>query len=353
MRYQKMWMGVMRVLCTLLLGLALPAGAQQGSESPGDVSALSLEKGVIGKSVRTTNGENVGEIEDVVFSRQGRIAHYIVDAQGLPGIGEKTVALNPDQIQFMGEDYVQFNGTRDDLAGMPEVNSNAFGLYHGYYGFSQGAYGYGPPGGTYGPSYGRRAYNPPQSYDRSYMGGAYGQGPMGQYQEMQEPRQGEGYWENRQPYRQQYPGRDYYDQRQGRMGQDPGARLGKMAGPIYRGISGDGFLNALVLDSQNRNVGEVQDLVVDPQNGRITHAVVGLGDKQVLVPFNQLRNLGPNAVMYRGDQGQLAQMQEYLVDEDGRVTSAGISQTEERAGASPQGGSGGQQHGGQPQTQKN
>lgn len=54
-----------------------------------------------------------------------------------------------------------------------------------------------PPGGTYGPSYGRRAYNPPQSYDRSYMGGAYGQGPMGQYQKMQEPRQGEGYWENR------------------------------------------------------------------------------------------------------------------------------------------------------------
>jgi sporulation protein YlmC with PRC-barrel domain len=78
-----------------------------------------------------------------------------------------------------------------------------------------------------------------------------------------------------------------------------------------RGISGDLFLGAPVFNQRNDHLGEIEDLVIDPANGRISHAVVevggilGIGEKKVLVPFNHLRQVNPDYVMYRGTEEQL------------------------------------------------
>jgi len=83
--------------------------------------------------------------------------------------------------------------------------------------------------------------------------------------------------------------------------------------------------------------GEIDDLVIDPANGRITHAVIeaggilGIGDKKVLVPFNHLRQVNPDYVMYRGTEEQLMRMPAYEEHEGGRV-SGGALRRDQRAG---------------------
>lgn len=290
---------MMTFMCALLLAVGLPAVAQtQGpmrdqSKEAGGPTALSLDQGVLGQSLKTRQGETAGTIDDVIFSRQGRIAHYLADVGPFQGIGEKIVALNPDQVQFTGQNYV-FNGTRADLESLPEVNPYDYGLYHGYYGPSSRPY--------YG------------SYGGGYMGGPYDQGPRAQYQE-------------RQGQYQAYPRREYY---------------GRTAG----GISGDDFLSAQVFDPQRNLIGEVEDLVVDPATNRVTYAVIGVKDRQVLVPLNQLWYAGGDSVIYRGTERQLERMPEYQVGQGGRVTAGTSQMRQQKAGSSAPGGSAQPQSGG-------
>jgi sporulation protein YlmC with PRC-barrel domain len=316
------------LLCTLVLALALPAAAQtQTSGQRGNVQALSLEEGLLGKDVRTQRGEEVGEIEDVIFSRQGRISHFLLSInEGFLGIGGKTVAVRPDRIRFGAQEYAVFNGTENDLENMPEVDLWAFRpSYRGYY---------GPGWGSYGAPYGRPYYGPGRGYGPGYGPGAYP--PVeGQFQD-RNYQQDQGF--QQQPQRREY----YQDSRQGRaeMRQSQRGQKGQMQTGMSRGMSGDFFLGAPVYNHWNDNLGSVEDLVVDPSSSRITHAVIGvggvlgIGEQEVVIPFNQLRHVGPYTVLYRGTQEQLEQMPEYQVSENGRVSVADLGRRQNtRAGS--------------------
>ena len=138
--------------------------------------------------------------------------------------------------------------------------------------------------------------------------------------------------------------------RQAQMQPDQRGRQGQMQQGMSSGISGDFFLGAPVYNEWNDNLGNIEDLVIDPATRRITHAVIkvggvlGIGGKEVVIPFNHLRHVAPYTVMYRGSQEQLEQMPEYQVSEGGRVFVADVGrQQTPRAGG---------QGAGQPQTQR-
>lgn len=167
------------LLCAFVLLLPMAAGAQsQPSGARQGVNGFSLEEGLMGKSIRTQNGEDVGEIEDVIFSRRGRISHVLVDVGGFLGMAEKTVALNLSQMRFY-TDYAVFQGTRNELENMPEVDIYAFRRpYRGYY----GPYGYAPYGyGAYRPYYGYDPYYGPARGYEPYGGASMGQEQRGSY----------------------------------------------------------------------------------------------------------------------------------------------------------------------------
>jgi len=62
----------------------------------GQVSAADL----LGKSVKNSANENVGDINDIRIDSSGRIAAVIVGVGGFLGLGEKNVALPYDQLTF-------------------------------------------------------------------------------------------------------------------------------------------------------------------------------------------------------------------------------------------------------------
>jgi sporulation protein YlmC with PRC-barrel domain len=325
---------IVALLCAMVLAVATASARSQPYGQRENVQGLSLEEGLLGKNVKTQGGEEVGEIDDVIFSRRGRISHVLVGVGGFWGIGEKTVALDMNQLQFDDQGYAFFKGTRNDLENMPEVDLYAFRRpYRGYY---DPAYG---PYGAYG-RYGYGRYGPGRDY------GPYGGGSMRQRDEAY--RQGQGQWQGGYPqdeYQQQYPPRGYRDSRHGweMMRQDRGMQQGPMQRSMS-GMSGDLFLGAPVFNERNDNLGDVEDLVIDPGTGRITHVaievggVLGIGGKEVVVPFNQLRHAEPYSVIYRGTKEQLEQMPEYQVSEGGRVFVADLGrQQAPRAGGQGRG----------------
>jgi sporulation protein YlmC with PRC-barrel domain len=55
------------------------------------------------------------------------------------------------------------------------------------------------------------------------------------------------------------------------------------------------IIGTRIKDAQGKNIGEVDRLLIDPESGRVTHAVIGLGgvlgvgEEKVVVPWSDLR----------------------------------------------------------------
>jgi hypothetical protein len=83
----------------------------------------SVEK-LLDTDVRTLEGDQVGEIEDVLFDDAGKIAYVVIAAGGFLGVGERNVAVPLESLQLArdAEGDVRFNMniTKQDLESAPE-----------------------------------------------------------------------------------------------------------------------------------------------------------------------------------------------------------------------------------------
>lgn len=88
--------------------------------SPDDISASRL----IGSTIRNAANETVGDINDIVLDKSGRVKAVVAGVGGFLGIGERNVALRFDQLQMNrdsgGRPYMLTNMTRDNLRTLPE-----------------------------------------------------------------------------------------------------------------------------------------------------------------------------------------------------------------------------------------
>jgi hypothetical protein len=76
-----------------------------------------------GTDVIGTNKEKIGDVNDILFDRNGRVLAYIVGVGGFLGIGAKDVALAPTafQVEMDGDEAkLRLAMTRDDLKNAPE-----------------------------------------------------------------------------------------------------------------------------------------------------------------------------------------------------------------------------------------
>ncbi|MHC0051892.1 PRC-barrel domain-containing protein [Actibacterium sp. D379-3] len=81
------------------------------------------------------NWEDIGEINDVILSRDGSLEVILVDIGGFLGIGEKTVAVNMSQLNMVadsddeGEYFIVFNADRAQLENAPEFDAESIGTW--------------------------------------------------------------------------------------------------------------------------------------------------------------------------------------------------------------------------------
>ncbi|ASM73492.1 MULTISPECIES: PRC-barrel domain-containing protein [Roseobacteraceae] len=137
--------------------LATSAFAQTQMQSPfvdSTVEAVSSAQTVrasdlIGKAVYVTQAdvttqeidtdaiewERVGDVNDLIMSPDGEVNAVLLDIGGFLGVGERSVALNIDQLNLVsgmsdrGEYYVVFKGTAETLENAPEYDTSVIGMW--------------------------------------------------------------------------------------------------------------------------------------------------------------------------------------------------------------------------------
>jgi sporulation protein YlmC with PRC-barrel domain len=78
---------------------------------------------LIGTGVVNTANERVGEINEVVLGKDGKVAAIIIGVGGFLGIGEREVAVNYDSLRMNRDSnnnlVVTVNATKDTLKAAP------------------------------------------------------------------------------------------------------------------------------------------------------------------------------------------------------------------------------------------
>jgi sporulation protein YlmC with PRC-barrel domain len=147
------------VLLTLVFG-GLPS-VSHGQEAETSV----LASRIIDQDVYDAKPQLIGEVDDIVIRRSGRVKKLTVEFGGFLGIGDKLVAVSFKKFNLK-TGGIYLDATAQELEKMPEFNYYRKGLVPEYY-YSrvrpyQGPYDYplGYPQGPYGP----RSLVPPDEW---------------------------------------------------------------------------------------------------------------------------------------------------------------------------------------------
>jgi sporulation protein YlmC with PRC-barrel domain len=108
-------------------------GAMQPGEQPATAAAAtepmwySDTRGeeIIGQTLYGSNGEEIGEIDNVVMSQGGSTPEVLVGVGGFLGIGEREVAIPLDEIQMQG-DRLTTAMTKDEIGGMQPYDESGY-----------------------------------------------------------------------------------------------------------------------------------------------------------------------------------------------------------------------------------
>jgi sporulation protein YlmC with PRC-barrel domain len=81
---------------------------------------------LIGAEVKTTGGEDVGPVEDLIIDENGQVVAIVVSVGGFLGLGQKDIAIGWDDVTMSGsadDQELQIDATRDELSSAPEYES--------------------------------------------------------------------------------------------------------------------------------------------------------------------------------------------------------------------------------------
>ena len=90
-----------------------PAASSAGSTQFMTVMSPNLMRGskVIGVDVYGSDNQKIGDIDEVLLDRDGKIQAVVIGVGGFLGIGTKDVAFSFDQLQWMSDDQVRAANT--------------------------------------------------------------------------------------------------------------------------------------------------------------------------------------------------------------------------------------------------
>lgn len=101
-------------------------GSDQGQGSQEDLTSLSAEE-LVGKTIQTSDGEEIGTIDEVWTNATSSERVAVVEAGGFLGVGERTIAIPVSDLQkaTSGEGY-RTSQTRGSLESQPEFDDSGY-----------------------------------------------------------------------------------------------------------------------------------------------------------------------------------------------------------------------------------
>jgi len=98
---------------------------RDGDATATDTSGM-MSEALINEAVYTENGDEFGNIDELIMADTGEVSNVIISSGGLLGFGEKRVSVEPDMIRVEGDDSdrrVVLMMTEDALSELPEYES--------------------------------------------------------------------------------------------------------------------------------------------------------------------------------------------------------------------------------------
>jgi sporulation protein YlmC with PRC-barrel domain len=80
---------------------------------------------IMGKTVKNTQNETLGKVDDLVLSRDDAVVYAIVSVGGFLGVGDKVVAIRYDELRRDGPNSFVYNATKDELKSRPAFQFSA------------------------------------------------------------------------------------------------------------------------------------------------------------------------------------------------------------------------------------
>jgi sporulation protein YlmC with PRC-barrel domain len=80
----------------------------------------SAKKNIMGKAVYNDNNERIGDVNDVIFSRNNSASFAVIGVGGFLGMGEHDVAVPLSRIRHENDKLILPGATKDALKSMPE-----------------------------------------------------------------------------------------------------------------------------------------------------------------------------------------------------------------------------------------
>ena len=77
-------------------------GIDRTAMTPVSTDELSADN-LIGRTVYGANDENIGEVGDVLLTSDNKVEGFVLDVGGFLGIGEKEIAISPENLQIMAD----------------------------------------------------------------------------------------------------------------------------------------------------------------------------------------------------------------------------------------------------------
>jgi sporulation protein YlmC with PRC-barrel domain len=137
---------VYKLFATTALATLLATGAYAGNVVSGAQAAAQSTTGATTKAVpegslvskimganvyngTADNAEDIGEVNDIVLSKDGKAQLLIIGVGGFLGVGEKNVAYDFDKAQWAeknGKRWLVVNTTKDDLKAQPDFDTKPY-----------------------------------------------------------------------------------------------------------------------------------------------------------------------------------------------------------------------------------
>jgi hypothetical protein len=217
--------------------------------------------------------EDLGEISDVLITRGGTLGGILVDVGGFLGIGERTVAVEMDDLRMIndgdsaGDYFVVFTANRAALEGAPEYNETNVGWQYDNRAAMTDRTAAVAPGavGTPNAAVVPNAGGKPMAMDRTAADNRAVVPPAGTVAAPRTDLADRTNWARTEGY------------------VDVDAAV----------LTAEDLDDADVYDANNERIGEVSKLIIG-QDGKITQAVIdvggflGMGEKPVLMNYSDL-----------------------------------------------------------------
>ena len=86
------------------------------------VTVLQQHDAVLGRQVRSSAGEDMGRVVNVVVDQSGQVRAAIIDFGGFLGVGNRKIAVDWNALHFAagGKDPIMLDLTRDQVKAAPE-----------------------------------------------------------------------------------------------------------------------------------------------------------------------------------------------------------------------------------------